>query len=166
MATDTKHELEAFISTWDREVETTRHVLEHVPDGNEAWKPAANSRSLRDLAWIFVVQEGVIEHLARGEQFMGAAEVPDVPVSEIVKRYDAAHRTARAAVQVAGGERMETKIPFPVGPGEMGQVPVAQAYWLFLHDNIHHRGQLSVYLRVLGAKVPSIYGGSLDEPWR
>jgi uncharacterized damage-inducible protein DinB len=48
----------------------------------------------------------------------------------------------------------------------MGDVPKMQALWMFLCDQIHHRGQFSVYLRMADGKVPSIYGPSADEPWR
>jgi uncharacterized damage-inducible protein DinB len=48
----------------------------------------------------------------------------------------------------------------------MGDIPVYAFLWAMLADQIHHRGQLSVYLRMAGGKVPSIYGPSADEPWR
>ncbi|MDA1080285.1 MAG: hypothetical protein O2973_01210 [Gemmatimonadetes bacterium] len=47
----------------------------------------------------------------------------------------------------------------------MPRISIAEICWFMLHDTIHHRGQLSVYLRAMGAKVPSIYGPSADEPW-
>jgi uncharacterized damage-inducible protein DinB len=47
----------------------------------------------------------------------------------------------------------------------MGDVPKVAFLWFILHDQIHHRGQFSVYLRIAGGKVPSIYGPSADEPW-
>jgi uncharacterized damage-inducible protein DinB len=47
----------------------------------------------------------------------------------------------------------------------MGNIPVGDFSWFVLHDQIHHRGQLSVYVRMAGGKVPSIYGPSHDEPW-
>jgi uncharacterized damage-inducible protein DinB len=166
MATDTRHELDAFVATWEREFEITKRVLENVPADREDWKPVANARSLRDLVWIFVTIEQVLDHLGTGAQFTTPPQAPDAPVRELVKQYEEAHRAAREAVRAAGGQRMDAKIPFPTGPGKMDEVQVGQSYWLFLHDMIHHRGQLSVYLRLLGAKVPSIYGGSLDEPWR
>ena len=47
----------------------------------------------------------------------------------------------------------------------MGQVRVIDLAWMLLHDSIHHRGQISVYIRLAGGKVPSIYGPTADEPW-
>lgn len=51
------------------------------------------------------------------------------------------------------------------GPRTMADYSRLEIAWFMLYDQIHHRGQLSVYLRMSGAKVPSIYGPSLDEPW-
>ncbi len=166
MATDTKHELDAFLATWDREVETTKRVLANLPSDRDDWKPAEASQSVCELVTIFVMEEKVLERVSKGELSAGPPAVPAANVQELVKQYDAAHREAREAVRAAGVERMSATVKFPTGPGQMGDLPVGQIYWLFLHDKIHHRGQLSVYLRMLGAKVPSIYGGSADEPWR
>lgn len=47
----------------------------------------------------------------------------------------------------------------------MGDFPVSEVLWLMLMDSVNHRGQFSVYLRMVGGKVPSIYGPSADEPW-
>jgi uncharacterized damage-inducible protein DinB len=47
----------------------------------------------------------------------------------------------------------------------MGKLRKGDILWMFLYDQIHHRGQLSIYNRMVGAKVPSIYGPSADEPW-
>ena len=51
------------------------------------------------------------------------------------------------------------------GPKTMGEIPRKEWIWFLLHDQIHHRGQFSVYLRMVDGKVPSIYGPSGDEPW-
>jgi uncharacterized damage-inducible protein DinB len=54
---------------------------------------------------------------------------------------------------------------FFVGPKTPGPVKRSDFLWFLLHDQIHHRGQFSIYLRIVDGKVPSIYGPSLDEPW-
>jgi uncharacterized damage-inducible protein DinB len=56
-------------------------------------------------------------------------------------------------------------VPFMTGPRQFGEVSKLALCMLMLNDSIHHRGQLSVYLRMSGGKVPSIYGPSRDEPW-
>lgn len=60
---------------------------------------------------------------------------------------------------------LEQKVKFFVGPKTLGDWTRISFLWFLLHDQIHHRGQLSIYLRMAGAKVPSIYGPSGDEPW-
>ena len=56
-------------------------------------------------------------------------------------------------------------IKFMVGPGKMADLRTADVLWTGVMDAVHHRGQFSVYLRMAGGKVPSIYGPSADEPW-
>ena len=60
---------------------------------------------------------------------------------------------------------MAETVPFMTGPRQLEDVSKFSLCTLMLSDSIHHRGQLSVYLRMSGAKVPSIYGPSRDEPW-
>ena len=54
---------------------------------------------------------------------------------------------------------------FFIGPKQTGDIPLPEFLDFMLHDQIHHRGQLSIYVRMAGGKVPSIYGPSADEPW-
>jgi uncharacterized damage-inducible protein DinB len=56
-------------------------------------------------------------------------------------------------------------VKFPVAPKTIGDIPLAQFLWMTLCDQIHHRGQFSIYLRIADGKVPSIYGPTADEPW-
>ena len=65
----------------------------------------------------------------------------------------------------ASEEALNKTVQFPVGPGKMGDFRAMDVLWTSLMDQVHHRGQFSVYLRLAGAKVPSIYGPSADEPW-
>jgi len=62
-------------------------------------------------------------------------------------------------------QELNGSVLFMVAPREKGNVPLADFADFMLGDQIHHRGQLSVYLRMAGGKVPSIYGPSADEPW-
>ena len=62
-------------------------------------------------------------------------------------------------------EKLMETVKFFVAPKTMGDVRRMDVLWSLLHDEIHHRGQFSIYLRMAGGKVPSIYGPSADEPW-
>jgi uncharacterized damage-inducible protein DinB len=63
------------------------------------------------------------------------------------------------------GTPLEGTVTFYVAKGVLGDMTVSDFAWFMLFDQIHHRGQLAVYVRMAGGKVPSIYGPSADEPW-
>jgi uncharacterized damage-inducible protein DinB len=60
---------------------------------------------------------------------------------------------------------MNGMVKFFTGPKTIGEIPLIDFLRLMLHDEIHHRGQFSVYKRMADGRVPSIYGPSADEPW-
>ena len=70
-----------------------------------------------------------------------------------------------AAARAAKAEHYSRPVQFLGGPQTIADVPAGFVAEIMLADQIHHRGQLSVYLRMAGGKVPSIYGPSADEPW-
>ena len=167
MTTQTMTEKDMFLREFDREHEITLRVLRNYPPGKEDWKPAEKSRTGRELAWIFNMEEKVALAAAKGKlDFTSPPPPPPVTVAELIKMYEQSHRESADALRALSASDLDRTIPFPVGPKQMGDVRVAQVLWMMLSDSIHHRGQLSVYLRILGAKVPSIYGPTADEPWR
>jgi uncharacterized damage-inducible protein DinB len=78
---------------------------------------------------------------------------------------DRSHQEFMHALRETPDGELRSLIGVPRRPGEMSDVPRSQLLWLALMHQIDHRGQLSVYLRLAGGKVPSIYGPSADEPW-
>ena len=167
MSPQTMTEKDQFIAAWDREYETTRRILDAYPAGKDDFKPAEKSRTARELAWIFIMEEKVIDSALKGAiEFTSPPPPPQVPVSEIIRMYESAHREHLAGVKAAPPEAFDRTVKFPVGPKQMSDVRTGQVAWMMLMDAIHHRGQFSVYLRMVGAKVPSIYGPTADEPWK
>jgi uncharacterized damage-inducible protein DinB len=71
----------------------------------------------------------------------------------------------RQLVASTSEEDLEKKVRFMTGPKQIGEVTRMEWLWFLLHDEIHHRGQFSVYLRMADGRVPSIYGPTADEPW-
>jgi len=102
---------------------------------------------------------------------MGSAlsppQLPPAPAThaELVAALEATHRDIMAVLGKMTDEQMNGMLRMPVGPGQVADVPRSQALWMMLYDTIHHRGQLSVYLRMAGAVLPSIYGPTLEQPW-
>lgn len=146
-----------------REMETTKKVIAAVPDAKSSYKPDPNARTAWELAW----------HLANTDvQFLtGIAEMnfktgapADKPtdIAGIVTWYASHGSEALARVEKLSGEQLATPINF------MGVFNMPAVLYLgFLNNHsIHHRGELATYLRPMGSKVPSIYGGSFDEPFQ
>lgn len=166
MSTQTMSEKEMFVSTWERETATTLRVLKSLPAGKEEFRPAPKSATVRQLVWNLVGHEGLYHAASSGTfQFAPPPPAPAKTVAEMIAMFESMHRDALAAVKAAPDSAYQAMIKFPVGPGQMADLRTADVMWTFLMDAIHHRGQMSVYLRLLDAKVPSIYGPTADEPW-
>lgn len=148
-----------------REVETTKRVLAAVPDDKHDYRPDPNARSAWELAWhIANTDVQFLDDIADLNFKMESPDPADKPKTsaELVDWYE--RNMKRGAERVAGlaGQQLLTPINF----FNVFNLP-AFAYLGFLtNHSIHHRGQLSTYLRPMGAKCPSIYGGSYDEPFQ
>ena len=166
MATQTMTEKDWFLKKWDDEFQITRRVLAAVPHGKEDFKPAEKSRALKDLAFIFMGEEKVIEGaMSPGFMPQGPPPTPAVPVAELLKIYEQSHPQVFEKVKALPPDAFDRVMKFPVGPGQMADVRYADVCWLMLNDAVHHRGQLSVYIRMVGGVVPPIYGPTLEVPW-
>ncbi len=146
------------------EAATTRKVLAAFPAGQESFKPHEKSMAALELAYhISSTEIWFLESIAAG----GMGPFSEKPESiqtfaDVLADYDARFDPALAKVAAMDGESLAKIVPF-FGVFEMPAV----AYLNFLlKHSIHHRGQASVYVRLMGGKVPSIYGGSADEPFQ
>jgi len=159
-------EKDMFINTWEREFQTTLKILKALPVDKADLKPAEKSKSAKDLAWTFVAEEAVmIDGVCKGQiDFMNTPK-PPATFQEVISAYENSHKANVDRVKALTEAELNSAIPFMVAPKQMGQVRRADILWMAVMDNVHHRGQFSVYLRIAGAKVPSIYGPSADEPW-
>ena len=86
-------------------------------------------------------------------------------MAEVVSAFEKGREEILTALRDARDKDLDGTVPFFTGPGQMGDVPKVAFLWFILHDQIHHRGQFSIYLRMADGKVPSIYGPTADEPW-
>ena len=166
MAQPSMTEKELYLRTKQQEDETTLKVLRAYPADQMDFKPHPTSQDAAKLAWTLTLGNKVVEHILQGDLTPKGGSAPPPPTwQEILDAFDGARRDAVAKVTAARDEDLNAMARMPLGPGKMGEKRRGEALWYFLHDGIHHRGQLSVYLRVVGGKVPSIYGPSGDEPW-
>jgi hypothetical protein len=144
-------------------------VLRAFPADKSELQPHPKCKTARELAWIFTLERGlgalVFQNaLAGGSPGGGAPPAPDT-WDAVVAAYEKAHNDLADLVRATSDEQLNEHVKFFVAPKTLGDWTRLQFAWFLLSDEIHHRGQLSVYLRMADGKVPSIYGPSADEPW-
>jgi len=148
----------------EQEWTTTRKVLAAVPETNPDYRPDPKARTALEIAWHIVSSEiWFLEGLINGEFKMEEAEQPDTvkKVSDAITWYESKAPGVLASLRALPAEKLAAPIDFF---GVLNLPAVSYLSFLVSHT-VHHRGQLSVYLRPMGGKVPSIYGGSADEPF-
>jgi uncharacterized damage-inducible protein DinB len=156
-----------FNEVWTRENATTRRVIMAFADGLGEFTPHERCKTAREVVYIFARSQTRIASALNDQWQWPPPPFPPVPTSyaDVVAAFDQTTEAVRAALWNAPESRMAEMITFLTGPKQFGQIPVSRLVWFMLMDAIHHRGQLTVYLRAAGAKVPSIYGPTADEPW-
>jgi uncharacterized damage-inducible protein DinB len=155
-----------FLDTLKREHETTRRVIEAFPADQPDFKPHPRSNSAKQLLWTFAIEEGLIIAALKNQLNLGGG-FPKAPETwnETLEAWKRNHAMLVEYLESARDEDLAGTVKFFTGPKTMGEYQKVDFLWFMLCDQIHHRGQLSVYVRMAGGKVPSIYGPSADEPW-
>ncbi len=152
-----------YLKFWEKEASATRKVLARIPQERSDYKPEPRSRNARELAWLIVREEKLlVENLEQGKIEWVEPPAP-ASVQEILAQYDRDHEAVTKRLRELSLSKWERKIPFVVQGQEVMNESGSLFAWEFLFDQIHHRGQLSTYLRPMGSTVPSIYGPSADE---
>lgn len=151
-------ERETFISVHNRECMTALNLLKAYPPDQLDLRPAPKSRTARELAFVLANQERFFQQAAEGAiNFSLFANQPPATMDEIIATLGQNHKAAHEAVARASDEDLNKMVNF--GGHDMRRL---DALWANQFDLVHHRGQFSVYLRLAGAKVPSIYGPTAD----
>ena len=149
------------------EAPTTLRVMRALPQGAEDFQPHEKSKRAIGLIHTFSVENWAAVLGTKGELPMPPQFPPPPPtLEEAIANYERGIADLTAAVEAMPDSRLSETVTFIQGPGRMGRITVLELLWFMLLDSIHHRGQLSVYVRLAGAKLPSIYGPTADEPWR
>jgi uncharacterized damage-inducible protein DinB len=160
-----------FLADLEREAISTRRVLERVPEGRDDWKPHEKSMALGYLAnlvatmpsWIaMMVTENELDFNPPGGQRYKPSQAGNN--RELLEAFDQSVAKARDALRSTNDEHLMTSWRFLTG----GRVISDQPRHIVIRDGVlnhlaHHRGQLTVYLRLNDVPVPSIYGPSADE---
>ena len=144
-----------------REYQTTLRVLQAYPEDQRNLKPHEKSRSAAELVRTFVIEERVLTSLVNSgvaDPSIWTIEMP-ASMTQGIELWQETVATNDGLLAKLSSESFGRVVNF-YGM----QIPLLQACWFELFDHIHHRGQFSVYLRLAGARVPSIYGPTADEP--
>ncbi len=152
----------AYVAQLKAEYETTKRVLAAVPAGKGDYAPDPKSMKAMDLAWHIATSElWFMDGVAKGEFKWEKNDLPaDVRSgADVVARYEGEFAKSIARIEALSGDHLVQKVKF--GPWENRLI---DTLGFAIRHSIHHRGQLAAYLRPMGAKVPSIYGPSADEP--
>ena len=161
--------IDALLPEFDREMGLTRKALERVPDGQFDWKPHPTSRTLGNLAeHLTEMPLWATKTMAQSELEASTQRPPDYTApttrAAVLAQFDASYRAGRQ--QLVNKTDAEFAAPWTLKNGgkEVFTAPKAMVMRNFvLNHMIHHRAQLTVYFRMLGVPVPSIYGPSGDE---
>jgi uncharacterized damage-inducible protein DinB len=147
-----------FSDFWVKESKTTRNVLARIPEGSD-YRPDPKSRTAKEIAWQIVCEEKMlIDALESGKAEWAPSPTPGT-MKEVLEAYEkqsAGMSTRLPALTVA---QWEGDLEF-FGKQRRAS-PMA---WSFIFDIVHHRGQITTYLRPMGSTVQQIYGPSADEP--
>jgi uncharacterized damage-inducible protein DinB len=157
---------EAFAAELAREAATTRRVLERVPEEHLAWRPHAKSMSLGQLAYhIAALPQGIARLLTPATAEVPSVPLPEnTPVAEILSTFDQSLTIATEKLLAWGDDGLrETWRMTRAGETLLESPRVGMVRSLMFNHWYHHRGQLTVYLRLLDVALPSIYGPTADE---
>lgn len=152
---------------FDQEMASTRRLLERVPDGKDTWKPHPKSFSLPHLAQLVAWIPGWIPPTLREPyiDLAGGAGYSVEPTHELIRMFDENVRGAREALAEVTGSRLEEPWSLKMGDRVLFTQPRGEVVRNHLSHLVHHRGQLTVYLRLLDVPLPQIYGPTADERW-
>jgi uncharacterized damage-inducible protein DinB len=156
---------EFFIKRWEEEYPTFLKVFRALPKEKPDYRPHPISRTAAALVWLLVLEEQACVAWARGKDVHWKETPPPKKLGEIIAAYEKAHNDFGPGLRALNDEAWENKkvrLLVDVAPGEY-ELPLGEMLWAVMFDAIHHRGQLSLYIRLTGGKVPPIYGSSADE---
>ena len=159
--------IDPMLMEFDQESKTTRRLLERVPTEKMDWRPHPKARSLGELAHhIAVSQKRVPAAIQTATYDLASGGDGAVPASaaDIVKAFDANVAEAKRLLGGMNDEDLMSVWEGQVGGRTVFSAPKAGVVrGILLNHTIHHRGQLSTYLRQIGVTLPSIYGPTADE---
>jgi uncharacterized damage-inducible protein DinB len=159
--------IDSMLQELEQEAQTTRRVLERVPDDRLTWRPHRKARTLGELALHVAMVPGAVAQLVASPSPAQAPNFTDpspTSASELVPALDDSIATARKVLGPLDDAALNSMWKLMAGERQIFEVPrAALLRSVMLNHWYHHRGQLTTYLRELDVEIPSIYGPSADE---
>jgi uncharacterized damage-inducible protein DinB len=155
---------EFFVKKWEQEQPIFRRVIAAAPADALDYRPHERSMTAGAIIWLLTVElKGAADLLDSGK--LDWVETPrPASLAEILELFDSHSKLVREKLAAADDPAWAQTVHFLVGGQPAFSESQGEMQWGFLFDAVHHRGQLSSYLRPMGGKVPSIYGPSADDP--
>lgn len=147
-----------FTDFWEHETKTTRNVIARIPEGSD-YRPDPKSRTASEIAWQIACEEKMLIDALESGAAEWKPEAAPGTIKEMVELYDRQSADIVRRLKALPAARWDGTLEF-FG----AQRPASPMAWSFLFDIVHHRGQITTYLRPMGSTVPQIYGPSADEP--
>lgn len=138
-------------------------VLKAVPQDRRDYRADPKARTAAELAWLLAFEEMALVTLLDKGEVEWKETPPPASVDEIVAAYEHAAAAVDERLARCDEAGWEKKVRFLTAGAPPWEDSLREFVWGFLFDAIHHRGQLSTYLRPMGSKVPSIYGPTADD---
>lgn len=156
---------ETLLPEFDQEMKTTRRLLERVPSDKAEWKPHPKSFSLGHLAQLVSWMPGWITNAVRETELdlAGGAKYSTEKTDDLVKMFDKNVAEAREAIAKSKDADYTVNWSLKFGDRVVMTMPRATVVRQHISHLVHHRGQLTVYLRLVDVPIPSIYGPTADE---
>jgi uncharacterized damage-inducible protein DinB len=154
---------EFFVERWEAEGPGTVRVLGAIPEDRSDYGPDAKARTAKQIAATLVGEaKAITELIDTGRSDMVPGNIP--AVATLVSDYARTHAAVAERAKKLDDAAWEKRATFTFMGHPVFDMSLGRILWAFLFDAIHHRGQLSTYLRPMGSTVPSIYGPSADSP--
>ena len=156
---------QTLLREFDLEMKTTRRVLERVPSDKATWKPHPKSFSIAHLAQLIAGMPGWIITML-GETSLDLERFPgysDQKTDVLLAQFDMLVEKARGSLKAAKDADFDVAWTLKRGQQVLFTQPRGHVVREHINHMVHHRGQMTVYLRLMGAKVPAIYGPSADD---
>lgn len=159
---------DALLPEFDQEMDATRRVIERVPDDDPNWKPHPKSFSVAHLAQLLAWLPGWIGQTLTTKELdlASGGGYSNESTEDLLALFDQNVRASREAITSSEDSDYEVPWSLKMRGDVLFTLPRGAVVRQHISHLSHHRGQMTVYLRLLDVPVPSIYGPTADEPWQ